>query len=463
MSNAIQQIAEDMLSMWEEAVANPVKMIRIVINPGDETMLKAFYQYMLAIDNEEEDMVLVIECPFTSSGTFSKETLDYVATQIEYWNNSKKPEDIIFEHVDWQPDSSLADTENPASLLVGNLNRLTEAIVGGTDIKCSFIFDIDGTQDYNACQEWFRQAISLPFHKQMVWGLADVKGNEHFKELESQLPNDVKSIYPPIDMDGAMEQLAEQAANEDRSDPALSKFRLALIRLMNSVKKGDAAETDKYTKECLDMALANVKKDINWLSQFVTVYTILYTDSIRRHDMKTALYFSDKAIESARLGIGKLDPSLAYRLLGNSLLGKGSVLARQSQWEDAAHVYREGADTYAACNDYLMQAEALRMCGWCWEKKHEETLASECYIEGFRLADKLPADMIKISSYPLLLLALLNNTKRAEKISDEELDTVLNPILGKAWMDYLYEYKRKLGKYDGLAEQNMDGSGTIVH
>ena len=96
MSNAIQQIAEDMLSMWEEAVANPVKMIRIVINPGDETMLKAFYQYMLAIDNEEEDMVLVIECPFTSSGTFSKETLDYVATQIEYWNNSKKPEDIIF-------------------------------------------------------------------------------------------------------------------------------------------------------------------------------------------------------------------------------------------------------------------------------------------------------------------------------------------------------------------------------
>ncbi len=49
--------------------------------------------------------------------------------------------------------------------------------------------------------------------------------------------NDAVSIYPPIDLDGAMEQLAEQAANEDKNDPAASNFRLALIKLMNSVKK----------------------------------------------------------------------------------------------------------------------------------------------------------------------------------------------------------------------------------
>ena len=50
MSNSIQHIADNMLSMWEEAIRNPVKMVRIVINPGDEIMIKAFYDYMLAID-----------------------------------------------------------------------------------------------------------------------------------------------------------------------------------------------------------------------------------------------------------------------------------------------------------------------------------------------------------------------------------------------------------------------------
>ena len=44
-----------------------------------------------------------------------------------------------------------------------------------------------------------------------------------------------------IDLDGAMEQLAEQAANEDKSDPAASNFRLALIKLMNSVKKRECS------------------------------------------------------------------------------------------------------------------------------------------------------------------------------------------------------------------------------
>ena len=244
-----------------------------------------------------------------------------------------------------------------------------------------------------------------------------------------------------------MEQLAEQAANYDRNDPAASKFRLALIKLMNSVKKGDSAQTDRYSKECLDMALVNVKNDINWLSQFVTVYTILYTDKIIRKDMDAALYFSGKAIESARLGIGKLDPSLAFRLLGNTLFGKGGILVRKSEWTEAAEVYQQAADAYKNCKDYLMQAEALRISGWCWEKKHEDGCAADCYIEGFRLIEKLSSDLIRNSSYPLLLLSLLHNSKRMEILSDDEMEKILSKVLGSDWKDYLYEYKRNLGKH----------------
>lgn len=447
MSNSIQHIADNMLSMWEEAIRNPVKMVRIVINPGDEIMIKAFYDYMLAIDSDEEDMVFVLECPFFNPATFSKELLEYVETQIILWNESKKPGNIVFEHIEWKPDYNIEDKENQAMLAVSNFNRLTEILVGDINVKCSFIFDVGEVSDNESCKEWFRQALSLPFHKQMIWGIADIKGFEYFNKFPTLFPHDFISIYPPIDIDGAMEQLAEQAANYDRNDPAASKFRLALIKLMNSVKKGDSAQTDRYSKECLDMALVNVKNDINWLSQFVTVYTILYTDKIIRKDMDAALYFSGKAIESARLGIGKLDPSLAFRLLGNTLFGKGGILVRKSEWTEAAEVYQQAADAYKNCKDYLMQAEALRISGWCWEKKHEDGCAADCYIEGFRLIEKLSSDLIRNSSYPLLLLSLLHNSKRMEILSDDEMEKILSKVLGSDWKDYLYEYKRNLGKH----------------
>lgn len=446
MSNSIQHIADNMLSVWEEAIRNPVKMVRIVINPGDEIMIKAFYDYMLAIDSDEEDMVFVLECPFFNPATFSKELLEYVETQIILWNESKKPGNIVFEHIEWKPDYNIEDKENQAMLAVSNFNRLTEILVGDINVKCSFIFDVGEVSDNESCKEWFRQALSLPFHKQMIWGIADIKGFEYFNKFPTLFPHDFISIYPPIDIDGAMEQLAEQAANYDRNDPAASKFRLALIKLMNSVKKGDSAQTDRYSKECLDMALVNVKNDINWLSQFVTVYTILYTDKIIRKDMDAALYFSGKAIESARLGIGKLDPSLAFRLLGNTLFGKGGILVRKSEWTEAAEVYQQAADAYKNCKDYLMQAEALRISGWCWEKKHEDGCAADCYIEGFRLIEKLSSDLIRNSSYPLLLLSLLHNSKRMEILSDDEMEKILSKVLGSDWKDYLYEYKRNLGK-----------------
>lgn len=446
MSNSIQHIADNMLSMWEEAIRNPVKMVRIVINPGDEIMIKAFYDYMLAIDSDEEDMVFVLECPFFNPATFSKELLEYVETQIILWNESKKPGNIVFEHIEWKPDYNIEDKENQAMLAVSNFNRLTEILVGDINVKCSFIFDVGEVSDNESCKEWFRQALSLPFHKQMIWGIADIKGFEYFNKFPTLFPHDFISIYPPIDIDGAMEQLAEQAANYDRNNPAASKFRLALIKLMNSVKKGDSAQTDRYSKECLDMALVNVKNDINWLSQFVTVYTILYTDKIIRKDMDAALYFSGKAIESARLGIGKLDPSLAFRLLGNTLFGKGGILVRKSEWTEAAEVYQQAADAYKNCKDYLMQAEALRISGWCWEKKHEDGCAADCYIEGFRLIEKLSSDLIRNSSYPLLLLSLLHNSKRMEILSDDEMEKILSKVLGSDWKDYLYEYKRNLGK-----------------
>lgn len=142
---------------------------------------------------------------FFNPATFSKELLEYVETQIILWNESKKPGNIVFEHIEWKPDYNIEDKENQAMLAVSNFNRLTEILVGDINVKCSFIFDVGEVSDNESCKEWFRQALSLPFHKQMIWGITDIKGFEYFNKFPTLFPHDFISIYPPIDIDGAMD------------------------------------------------------------------------------------------------------------------------------------------------------------------------------------------------------------------------------------------------------------------
>lgn len=452
MSNAIQQIADKMLYLWEDVVSNPVKLVRIMIKPEDESMLEAFYEYLLALDTPQDGMVFIIDLPFVSEESFSREVIDFVYKQVCEWNTSKKTADIVFEKVEWQPDYSLSDNKNPASLAVYNLNRIVSEMAYDDVVKFSFIFNLSGTRNFKECQQWFINALSIQFNKQMVWGISDYIGYEKFSKLVRIADDAAISIYPPIDMDAAAEKLAEQALNEDKSDPAASAYRLAMIRLMNSVKKKNEKQTDKYAKECIEIALENVKKDINWLGQFVTIYTILYTDKLARKELDNALYFCNKSVEAAELGIGRLDPSLANRLLGSSLVGQGGVLMRQKKWDEAIDSFERANEAYSLCKDYLMQAESLRLCGWCLEKQRDNKAATDCYIKGFRLIDNLAVDVVKNSSYPLLLLKLLNNEHRLAEISDEELNDVLTRVIGEDWEDYLYNYKRTIGKYDGMAQ-----------
>lgn len=452
MSNAIQQIADKMLYLWEDAVSNPVKLVRIMIKPEDESMLEAFYEYLLALDTPQEGMVFTIDLPFVSEESFSLEVIDFIYKQVCDWNTSKKPADIIFEKVEWQPDYSLSDNKNPAALAVYNLNRIVSEMAYDDAVKFSFIFNLSGTRNFKECQRWFINALSIQFNKQMVWGISDYIGYEKFGKLVRIADDAAISIYPPVDMDAAAEKLAEQALNEDKSDPAASAYRLAMIRLMNSVKKKNEKQTDKYAKECIEIALENVKKDINWLGQFVTIYTILYTDKLARKELDNALYFCNKSVEAAELGIGRLDPSLANRLLGSSLVGQGGVLMRQKKWDEAIDSFERANEAYSLCKDYFMQAESLRLCGWCLEKQRDNKAATDCYIKGFRLIENLAVDVVKNSSYPLLLLKLLNNEHRLAEISDEELNDVLTRVIGEDWEDYLYNYKRTIGKYDGMAQ-----------
>lgn len=447
MSNPIQHIATEMFYQWQRVNATEgVRWIRLLINSGDETILDAFYDYMLGIDVEGEDMVFIIQEPFDSLETFSHTILKFINEQVEMWNTSSKPESISFEAVDWKPNYTLGDKNNPAQLAIENLNKLTEIIAGGENLKCCFVLHPCNFYDSQEMVQWIKYALKLDWNKQMTFMMAEVVEKKLLNEVERMRPtNEVIAMDAKIDMDGAMEELAQQAVRESNSDnPQEDLYRLALIRLVNAVKKRDNTLALRQAKVCLDIAVEGVKRDVNWIAQVVTIYTILYTDSIGNRNYEDAHYYADKAIQTAELGIDRLDPSIAYRLLGNALLGKAGIYLPTKDWEEACPLYKRGAEAYGACQDYLMQTESLRMCAVCWEHRGENKIATEVYLEAFSLLDHLSPEMIKSSTFPMILIALTNNPHRVKILGDREFDQKLATVLGKDWKDFLYEYKKSL-------------------
>lgn len=445
MSNAIEQLAQRMRYGWENVVASShVQLIRLLYKQEDELMLGAFYDYLLDIESDSDELVFILQVSCKDLEDFSQQLLQALNQEIELWNTSSRPEEFEPYHVDWGINPQYKDETNPASLAVGNLSSFAQDILKDVpEGKCNFVIDFQGTVNEKVLVKWLEFALTLPWFERMTFTIADELGEQKLKSIVRRFPDTVIDYEPPIDLDSAMEKVAQQALQESEAeDSSEDEFRLALVQLVNSVKQRDADATQRLAKQCLDIALRKIEKEPAWIGQFVSIYALLMNDQLGYQQTDEALYFADKAIESAHLSIGTLEDSQAYRLLGNTLLSKASILVGLQQWRPARELYLQGSGAYAYCKDYFMQMDALRMCGLCSEKISEDKEAAEHYVQGFLLNQWLSSEVIKNSTFPFIAIALEHNKYREKFISDKAFTETLEALYGEDWSIELYRFKK---------------------
>jgi len=233
-----------------------------------------------------------------------------------------------------------------------------------------------------------------------------------------------------------LEELAESG------DPAApdTPYRINLVKLMNAVKDRNAAKVESHGKRCLNIAFKLVKNDPLWIAQIVTVYTIMYSDQIGNKDFGKAIFFAEKANESALLMEKLVDPGMAYRLIGQTHLGLGALHFKTKKYKDALSNYEKAAVAYEQCQDFLMQCESLRQCGAAGKKSDGKDVALNYYLEAYQLKSKLKGDLIKSSSFPFVVKELLNYRSLKEHIPATELDRDLTPLFGEDWRTVIEKY-----------------------
>jgi len=439
-SNPIQQRINMLVEKWTVAINTPgIKIVRVLGEHDDEDMLNTLFEYMLAVDSDQEDFVMVLQEPFSNHQEYGKHLLEEIEEEINLWNTAKLPEGFPFDPIEWKPDYTLGNEKNVTRLLVENLNNFANYLIPEQNIKISIVIRMYGVGK-TAAHFWLSELLRMETAPHLVFGICDLKTNAVFDRISRE--QEVYTLYPELDMDEAMEQLTALGDPTAKETP----YRISLVKLMNGVKNRKPKEVSEHSKNCLTIAAEELKNDPNWLTQIVTVYTILYHDQVGYKDYDRGIYFADKAVEAA-MHTPKLIPlEMSNRLIGQTHIGRGTLYSVKKKWETANKDFEVAKKAYHECNDYVMETESYRLCGWTNEKMGASYQADQQYIEAYGLLHKLPVELVKGSSFPFIVQKLLDSTERYKHISNKQMDEDLRPIWGENWSLEI----KKIGKFKQL-------------
>lgn len=440
MNNPIEKRFQELVVKWSEAIhKKDVKVVRIHAQHDESVFIRDFFQYMLAVDSQQDDLVFLMDSPWNDRETFSKILLEELEETIGIWNDADKPKELTDEKVEWKPDYSIVQTRNKATLFAENINALANYLIPEKDTIISFVLTIPFGH-VKRVNEWLEDLVEAGLDKHVRIGIADADSNPVYEGLANNLQKEVFTLYPRIDMDGAMEEIA---ALGNPNDPETG-YRKHLAKLMNGVKDRDEKKVSINSKKCLDIATKNVGKDANWLGQVALVYTTLYNDQIGYKDYKQAYFFADKAVEAATMGIGRMEPSGAYRILGQTLIGRGTIAKLLKETEKAAEDFHMAITCYDRCNDHMMHMESIRLFTDEAENLSRIGEVLPQLVAAFHLLDKIPQETIVQSTTPWVMKKLIDWPKRESEVSDNELKEKLTPIFGDPYWEKINQFgKRK--------------------
>ena len=442
-NNPIQERIDTLYNKWKSAInKKAVKIVRILSEHDEQDMIASFFKYLLDVEGQQEEFVFVLNSPFSTLESFGNELIKEIEEEVNNWNKATMPDDISFEKIEWNPNYTIDNNKNHAQLFVSNVNSFAKYLFPAKGTKVCFIILMDEADKKEAYQ-WFSSVLDLNIEPHIVFGVTDTKDFKLYDKLADTFHKEVFTLVPNLDMDGATESLAAMGDMNKPND----KFRMHLVKLMNAVKNRKPNLVDINAKECLTIATKEVEKDPNWLAQIVTIYTILYNDQIGYKDYKKAIFFASKATEAALLTVNLLNDDISYRLVGQTHIGLGSLHSLRGNWNDALQNFVVAKEAYIKCEDFLMQIESFRLCGWAAAEKGDVKLANQYYIEGYQLYPNLSQEIAVNSTFPYIVKKLMYNNDREKIISNIQMNKDMTTLFGEDWKEIVDSY----GKINSVA------------
>lgn len=289
----------------------------------------------------------------------------------------------------------------------------------------------------NHFEQWLYQQLKAGWPEKVRIMLSYVGESVSFNNLLSDFPSQIMILRPDLDMEAAMQELVEGG---NPGDPAV-KMRKLLMQMNLAASKGKMEEAEKLGQQ----AIAYSRTQPNMEHIEPTVYSALGAfTSTQPGNEHLAMQHYAKSTAAAQQAQDAGHP-LGLSMVFQSAFSRGAALVQQSQFEEAAELYRNAAKQGVDNPQYVYQRmEAYRMAGICYYNLNRGEECWDCNWMALDLAEELDQQTRSYTALPYVgevLMHYANSTSRPDLESLVESRMVA--LLGKSWRDQLAQQKSK--------------------
>lgn len=446
-NNPVMQRVTMLTEMWREAlVAN--KDVRVFNWVGtssvDYRMIRGFVMFHASEKSNLSDVFFSLNQPYEAetAAIYGEKLISDMAGFLAAWNDD---EDLVEKtgRIDWMPFEKAANVSDE-DYFVQNINKLATSIgVSGKPDVLAVALLPQAVSDYGAFAQFIAKCINAEISEKVRFMVFDTYEMKAFKELEEHTAEYFLSLYPDMDMPGAMNQILEtakaQKKNPEERDAVA--YQQALLKMNESIGYDHQKNVEVYKVECLQIAAKN-----NWPHLEALVYFFLHSYFGSQNRFAEALLSIDIAIEKSDLAIEKktTEPgALKYQYR----IAKGNLFFMHKKYQDAINMYKECLLLDHAAVDKLVLLGIYQMLGNSVKNAFTYSAAWPHFEEGWLLLKDEDDEVIKKNA---VIMFYAKDMMEASSGRNENTDTykaTMDRWWGKDWMQRLNrnEYNPILG------------------
>ena len=455
MTNAITRRVEHIQNIWDKFRNVPdARLCRWHVKQDELNMIDTFYQCNSHETSETPDIFIRFETPFLNSESYSKALSEELTHIIEDDRIALSEEGI---DIDWQSEHT-DDAKNTALGFLRNFFRFADSL--DLDEEEDFVVAFLSPADIKSAtgwSKWWADAAELNLPNKIRLMVCDTEGYETLDKIAHLQKQKMLSVRPDLKMNDAIRELMNEFGDQEDN---CTHFRKAFFELTQTIATKDVSAIRERAATALNLA-----RLIDFPHLEVAVLSVAATGFATAGQLNTAMQTFDEASRIAKTAedkpLLKEFPDLKVDLPGGNLFqqlgvqimffkASAYIAAPTPQYDKALAQYQqaetqlnamiiakgnpEKADWMNGGILVLHRLEALRMCGYCFERLKRPQEALKWYAKAVTIGEKLDAEARQGTTLGFVGQAMLTICKKA--VMKEEYYKVfekMNELLGKGW------------------------------
>lgn len=399
----------------------------------EQKMVKAFVMLQMSDQSNLNDIFLMSQQSFESPDTYGKSIIGVINTYINTWNEDEKLTEVtgkIEYTVEHNPQKS--DIEN----FINNINNLAEILSCDNETKLIIALFPKSVNDFKEFKGWIDEMLKYKIEEGVRFMLYDSYDSRLFDSLKEKHTVLFKYIQPDIDLNGAINQVLENAKQEapDDSSKDIISFQQLIVKMNEAIGYRKESNALKYGKQAIELSKKNKLPNLEAL-----VYYFLYSFYSVTKKTGKAEEAIDNAIKYAKQSVeesieGGVSACVQY------LIVKANSYFFQNQLKPAIQYYSEALSMNSMKEgNFNIQINLYQMLGMC-KRKRGDYDAWEYFVEGWKLIESLNKKQILSNQQYMYYADEMLKVKDSEK---HNYETIFCNLWGDDWQDKMKKQHEK--------------------